>query len=38
LAAGEFTSQIHLFLDDLGLREIILIAQGTGEGSAAKGP
>jgi hypothetical protein len=26
--AGEFNSQIHLYLDDLGLREIIILVEG----------
>ena len=28
-SAGEFSSQIHLYLDDHGLRELILTVQGT---------
>lgn len=27
--AGEFGAQIHLYLDDLGLREILLSVEGT---------
>jgi len=27
--AGAFSSQIHLYLDDLGLRELVLNVQGT---------
>jgi hypothetical protein len=26
--AGEFSSQIHLYLDDLGLREIVMTVEG----------
>ena len=26
---GEFSSQIHVYLDDLGLRELVLNVQGT---------
>jgi hypothetical protein len=32
---GPFGSQIHLYLDDLGLREIIMTVQGT---ASAKTP
>ena len=31
LQPGEFASQIHLYLDDLGLRELILNVQGTAQ-------
>jgi hypothetical protein len=27
--AGDFSSDIHLYLDDLGLRELVIIVQGT---------
>jgi len=29
MQAGEFGSQIHLYLDDLGLREIVMTVEGT---------
>jgi hypothetical protein len=31
LAPGEFASQIHIYLDDLGLRELIMTVQGKAE-------
>ena len=33
---GEFSSQIHLFLDDLGTREIIMTVQGTARSAEAE--
>jgi hypothetical protein len=29
LHPGEFASRIHIYLDDLGLRELIMTVQGT---------
>ncbi|MCI0461707.1 MAG: hypothetical protein L0Z62_32550 [Gemmataceae bacterium] len=38
---GEFTNQLHLFVDDLGTHEIVFTVRGTakaGDAAANKGP